>query len=136
MSQRLHDPYATSQRPMLSIQQASFVLAYLEGRNKWLSSRNISRGPQSDTVAFRLRSLAHKSSKEAEMKFGLSETPSVVEEAQYLNSDRIAKFNEMEKEAESKLKDKLIFIPYSFEELLKMPPKEGLLDQFFGERDV
>lgn len=55
-------------------------------------------------------------------------------EAEYL--DRLSKFDEMEKEAESKLKDKLIFTPYSFDELLKMPPKEWLLDQVFGAVDI
>ncbi len=120
----------------MSIQQASLVLAYLEGRNKWPSSRNISRGPQSDTVAFRLRDLAHKPSKEAKMNPVLSETPSRIEEAQPINSDRIAKFNEMVKEEESKSKDKPIFTPYSFDELLKMSSKEWLLDQVFGAGDV
>ncbi len=66
----------------------------------------------------------------------MSETPSGVEQAQCLNSDRILKFDEMEKEAESKLKDKFIFTPYSFDELLKMPPKEWLLDQVFGAGDI
>ncbi len=66
----------------------------------------------------------------------ISETLSRVEEAQPLNSDRIAKFEEMEKEAESRLKNKLIFTSYSFDELLKMPPKEWLLDQVFGAGDI
>ncbi len=57
-------------------------------------------------------------------------------EAQNSAPDRSSTFDEMVKEAESKLKDKLTFIPYSFEELLKMPPKEWLLDQIFGEGDV
>ena len=39
------------------------------------------------------------------------ETPSGVEEAQQLNLDRISEFDAMVKEAESKLKDKLIFTP-------------------------
>lgn len=55
-------------------------------------------------------------------------------EAEYL--DRLSKFDEMEKEAESKLKDKPVFTPYSFDELLKMPPKEWLLDQVFGAGDI
>lgn len=55
-------------------------------------------------------------------------------EAEYLA--RLSRFDEMEKEAESKLKDKLVFTPYSFDELLKMPPKEWLLDQVFGAGDI
>jgi hypothetical protein len=55
-------------------------------------------------------------------------------EAEYL--DRLSKFDAMVKEAESKLKDKLIFTPYSFDELLKMPPKEWLVDQVFGAGDI
>ncbi len=70
------------------------------------------------------------------MNPGLSETPSKVEEAQHSNSDRIAKFNEMVKEEESKSKDKPTFTPYSFDELLKMSSKEWLLDQVFGAGDI
>ncbi len=66
----------------------------------------------------------------------ISEAPSRVEEAQRLSLDRIAKFDEMGKEVESKLKDKLIFTPYSFNQLLKMPPKEWLLDRVFGAGDI
>lgn len=66
----------------------------------------------------------------------ISETHSKVEEALNLNLDRISKFDEMEKEAESKLKIKANFISYSFAELLAMPPKEWLLDRIFGEEDV
>lgn len=55
-------------------------------------------------------------------------------EAEYL--DRLLKFDAMVKEAESKLKDKLVFTPYSFDEFLKMPPKEWLLDQVFGAGDI
>jgi len=55
-------------------------------------------------------------------------------EAEYL--DRLSKFDAMVKEAESKLKDKLVFTPYSFDEFLKMPPKEWLLDQVFGAGDI
>src|SRR5690606_18401473 len=36
----------------------------------------------------------------------------------------------------SRSKDKLIFTPYSFDQLLKMPPKEWLLDQVFGAGDI
>ncbi|MFI5343453.1 MAG: AAA family ATPase [Chlamydiales bacterium] len=57
-----------------------------------------------------------------------------IEEAQY--QKRVSDFDEMAKQVESKLKDKLILTPYSFDELLNMPPKEWLLDQFFGEEDV
>lgn len=58
-------------------------------------------------------------------------------EAQHLTlEERVSNFEEMEKEAENKLKDKLIFTPYSFGELLKMPPKEWLLDQVFGAGDI
>ncbi len=56
------------------------------------------------------------------------------EKAQYL--ERVSNFDEWVKQAESGLKDKPTFTPYSFEDLLKMPPKEWLLDQFFGEGDV
>lgn len=66
----------------------------------------------------------------------MSENPSRIEEAQQLYLDRISEFDEMEKEAESKLEDKLIFTPYSFDELLKMPSKEWLLDQVFGAGDI
>lgn len=66
----------------------------------------------------------------------ISETLSRAEEAQHPNSERIAKFNEMVKEADSKSKDKLIFTPYSFDQLLKMSSKEWLLDQVFGAGDI
>ena len=42
----------------------------------------------------------------------------------------------MEREEESRSKDKPVFTPYSFDELLKMPPKEWLLDQVFGAGDI
>lgn len=57
-------------------------------------------------------------------------------EAKHLNSDRISDFDDMVKEVENKLKDKLIFTPCSFDELLEMPAKEWLLDQVFGAGDV
>lgn len=57
-------------------------------------------------------------------------------EAQHLTLDRLSSFEEMVKEAEGRSKDELIFIPYTFDELLKMPPKEWLLDKIFGEGDL
>jgi hypothetical protein len=66
----------------------------------------------------------------------ISEITSSMKESQHLTLDKLTEFDEMVKEAESKLKDKLIFIPYSFDELLKMPTKEWLLDQVFGAGDI
>ncbi len=59
-----------------------------------------------------------------------------MQEALLPSLDRLSNFDEMVREVESKLKDKLIFTPYSFDELLTMPPKKWLLDQIFGEGDV
>lgn len=70
------------------------------------------------------------------MNPGLSETPSKVEEAQHLYLDRVSKFDEMEKEAESRSKNQPIFTPHSFAELRNMPPKKWLLDQVFGAGDI
>ncbi len=66
----------------------------------------------------------------------MSKTSSRLEEAQHPNSDRLSNFEEMEREEESRSKDKPVFTPYSFDELLKMPPKEWLLDQVFGAGDI
>ena len=59
-----------------------------------------------------------------------------VKNTQHLSLDRLSMFDEMVKDAENKSKDKLIFTPYTFDELLSMPPKEWLLDEFFGEEDL